>query len=64
MEGTTIKPDVFSYHYYNGVSERGASFAPNSHWSGDMAHTDAYLSVAPECARDHAALRDQYVPGG
>jgi len=64
MEGTTIRPNVFSYHYYNGISERGASIAPDSHWSGDTAHTDAYLSVAPECARDHAALRDKYVPGG
>lgn len=64
MEGATIRPDVFSYHYYNAISERGASFAPNCHWSGDTAHTDAYLSVAPDCARDHAALRDKYVPGG
>ncbi len=64
MEGATIRPDVFSYHYYNGISERGASFAPDSHWPGDSAHTDAYLSAAPACARDHAALRDKYVPGG
>lgn len=64
MEGTTIRPDVFSYHYYNGISERGASFAPNSYWSGDAALSEAYLSVAPNCARDHAALRDRYVPGG
>jgi len=64
MEGTVIRPDVFSYHYYNGISERGASFAPDSHWSEVAAHTDAYLSVASECARDHAALRDKYVPGG
>lgn len=64
MEGTTIRPDVFSYHYYNGISERGASFAPNSCWSGDAALSEVYLSVAPHCARDHAALRDRYVPGG
>ncbi len=64
MDSTTIRPDVFSYHYYNGISERGASFAPNTHWSGNTAHTDAYLSVAPDCARDHTALRDKYVPGG
>ncbi len=64
LAGTDIQPDVFSYHYYNGISERGASFAPSCHWSGDTAHTDAYLSVAPEYAKDHAALRDKYVPGG
>ncbi len=64
MKGIKIHPDVFSYHYYNGISERGASFAPNANWSGNAAHTEAYLSVAPDCARDHAALRDKYVPGG
>ncbi len=64
MKDTKIRPDVFSYHYYNGISERGASFAPNAHWSDSAAHTEAYLSVAPDCAKDHAALRDKYVPGG
>ncbi len=64
MTGTTIRPDVFSYHYYNGVSERGASFAPKSHWAGCEAHADAYLAVASNCARDYAALRDKYVTGG
>ncbi len=64
MEGTTIRPDIFSYHYYNGISERGASLAPDSHWTAEEASTDEYLSVAPECARSHAELRDKYVPGG
>lgn len=64
MAGTTIRPDVFSYHYYNGISERGASFAPNCHWTGDEAHSEAYLAVAPDCARDYATLRDRYAPGG
>lgn len=64
MAGTTIRPDVFSYHYYNGVSERGTTFAPDSHWAGSEAHSDAYLAVAPDCAKDYAALRDKYVPDG
>ena len=64
MAGTKVPPDVFSYHYYNGISERLASMMPAAHWSGDEAHTDAYLAVAPENARNHAPLRDQYVPGG
>ncbi len=64
MAGTAIRPDVFSYHYYNGVSERGASFAPRCHWSSSEAHSEAYLAVAPDCASAHAALRDQYAPGG
>ena len=64
MAGTKVPPDVFSYHYYNGISERLASMMPAAHWSGDEAHTDAYLAVAPENARNHVPLRDQYVPGG
>ncbi|MBQ7930675.1 MAG: beta-glucuronidase [Clostridia bacterium] len=64
MAGTKVPPDVFSYHYYNGISERLASMMPAAHWSGDEAHTDAYLAVAPENAGNHAPLRDKYVPGG
>ena len=64
MDGTTIRPTVFSYHYYNGISERGASFAPGSHCPAEAARTDEYLSVAPGCAKSHLPLRDKYVPGG
>lgn len=64
MNGTKEKLDVFSYHYYNGVSERLASVMPSAHWSGDEAITDEYLSVAPDNAEKHTALRDKYVPGG
>lgn len=41
------KPDIFSYHYYNGVSERGA--AGGGHWDVDMACSEEYLEVV-ECA--------------
>lgn len=41
------KPDVFSYHYYNGVSERGA--AGGGHWSVEQACSEEYLGVV-ECA--------------
>lgn len=64
LEGTQVKLDVFSYHYYNGVSERLASIAPNAHWPAEFAHSDEYLAVAPECAKSHATLRDRFVPGG
>ncbi len=56
------KLDVFSYHYYNGVSERGA--AMGGHWTADKAFTENYLAVAGKCARHYAAVRDKYVPGG
>lgn len=64
MANTKVNLDVFSYHYYNGISERLASVMPDGHWSGEQAHTDAYLAVAPACAKNYAKLRDQYVPGG
>ncbi len=64
MNGTKEKLDVFSYHYYNGVSERLAPVMPSAHWSDNEAITDEYLSVAPDNAEKHTAIRDKYVPGG
>ena len=54
--------DVFSYHYYNGVSERGA--AMGGHWPYEAILTEQYLGVAANCARQYVARRDKYVPGG
>ena len=64
LEGTRVKLDVFSYHYYNGISERVASVMPDAHWPAELAHTDEYLAVAPDYARAHVPLRDRFVPGG
>ena len=64
MKGSKVPLDVFSYHYYNGVSERLASVMPDAHWSGKEAHCDEYLEVAPVYAKLHTVLRDKYVPGG
>ena len=64
MEGFTEKLDVFSYHYYNGISERLASVMPTAHWQPDQAHTEAYLAVAGSAARAFAPFRDKYCPGG
>lgn len=64
MNGSKVPLDVFSYHYYNGISERLASMMPSGHWDGSEAHTEAYLAVAPNNAKVYAPLRDKYVPGG
>ena len=56
------KMDVFSYHYYNGVSERGA--AMGGHWPYEACLTEQYLSIAANCAKQYTARRDRYVPGG
>ena len=64
LASTQIPLDVFSYHYYNGVSERIAGIMPAAHWPSQMAHSDEYLAVAPDCAKAHTVLRDRFVPGG
>ena len=56
------KMDVFSYHYYNGVSERGA--AMGGHWPYQAILSENYLGIAGHCARQYVPKRDKYVPGG
>lgn len=64
LDGTTQPLDVFSYHYYNGVSERLASVMPSAHWLAEEAISEVYLDAAPKVARFYAPMRDKYVPGG
>ena len=63
LEGHKIPMDVYSYHYYNGISERLASVMPQAHWPAEAAHTDMYLAVAPGMAMMNVPVRDKYVPG-
>lgn len=53
--------DVFSYHYYNGISERGAFMG--GHWDGALAHTDEYLGEAGRFCRYYIPVRDKFAPG-
>ena len=64
VEGTKEPLDVFSYHFYNGVSERMASVMPDAHWAPEEANGEEYLSAAGETAAVYATLRDKYCPGG
>ena len=64
MNGAQVKLDVYSYHYYNGISERIAPMMPQGHWLPETAHTEPYLAVAPDLAARHTQNRDKYVPGG
>lgn len=64
LRGAKEKLDVFSYHYYNGISERLASLTPFGHWDAKFAHTDRYLGMASVNARNCTVLRDHYVPDG
>jgi len=63
LAGTKIPLDVFSYHYYNGVSERLASVMPEAHWPAELAASDEYLAMAQICARKHAQICDRIMPG-
>ncbi len=56
--------DVYSYHYYNGVSDRLASVMPKGHWQPEQANSEAFLQVPIACCKFHCGKRDEYVPGG
>lgn len=64
MDGCTEKLDVFSYHYYNGVSERMAAMCPDMFTPASEATSEPYLNMAGICARAFAPYRDKYCPGG
>ncbi len=64
MDGCTEKLDVFSHHYYNGVSERMAAMVPSAYTPAEGALSEAYLGMAAHCARCFTKYRDKYVPGG
>ena len=64
MDGCTEKLDVFSYHYYNGVSERMAAIMPSAFTPAEGAMSEAYLGAAGHTARCFSSYRDRYCPGG
>ncbi len=64
LGGTKMPLDVFSYHYYNGVSERLASVMPAGHWDASEANGEAYLNVAINSCKTYIPFRDKYCPGG
>ncbi len=59
-----IPMDVYSYHYYNGVSDRLASVMPKGHWQPEQANSEAFLAVPIAMCQYHCGKRDRYVPGG
>ena len=61
LSGCKEKADVFSYHYYNDLSERGAALG--LHWNADAALSEEYLSVAAATCRYYGKLRDENCPG-
>ena len=64
MDGCTEKLDVFSYHYYNGVSERMAAMMPSAFTPAEGAMSEEYLGAAAHTGRCFSSYRDKYCPGG
>jgi len=64
MRGAQEPLDVYSYHYYNGISERLEAVMPAMHWSSDKVLTEAYLNVAPLNCKLNIPYRDKYCPNG
>ena len=64
MDGTKEPLDVFSYHCYNGISERMAQMVPHMHWGADKAMSEAYLATPVDAARCTLPVVDTYCPGG
>ena len=64
MDGCTEKLDVFSYHYYNGISERMAAMMPSAFTPAEGAMSEAYLGTAAHTCRCFTSYRDRYCPGG
>ena len=64
LDGCTEPLDVFSHHYYNGVSERMAPMMPSAFTPFEGCMSEEYLGMAGFCARCFSLYRDKYVPGG
>lgn len=61
LEACKEKADIFSYHYYGGISERGAVMG--GHWNVEDALSEAYFNVAKDTAEFYGKLRDKYCAG-
>ena len=64
MDGCTEKPDIFSYHYYNGISERMAAMMPSAFTPFEGCMSEAYLGAAAHTARCFTSYRDKYATAG
>ncbi len=64
LDGCKEPLDVYSYHYYNGVSDRLASVMPSAHWQAHQANGEAFLNVPIAMCHYQMGKRDKYCPGG
>jgi hypothetical protein len=55
--------EVFSYHFYGGVSKRCAAMGAAAQATPDTALTEQWLSKTDHEEAFYAAMRDKYLPG-
>ncbi|MGL5693850.1 MAG: hypothetical protein ACRCXA_07225, partial [Peptostreptococcaceae bacterium] len=60
MDACTIMPDIYSYHSYNGLSERGQMFG--HHYDASEITSEEYLSVTMQDLEENLLIRDKYMP--
>lgn len=61
IDKLTIMPEIFSYHSYNGISERGQMFG--QHYDFSEITSNEYLAVTMKDLEYHIPMRDKYMPG-
>ncbi|MBQ2818125.1 MAG: beta-glucuronidase [Clostridia bacterium] len=65
LDGCKEPLDIFSYHYYNGISERMAAMMPAAFTPYEQCMSEEYLGTASHCARCFTSYRDKYAtPNG
>lgn len=60
MGASKMMPDIFSYHCYSGISERGKIFG--NHWDVKDVLMEKYLAIPSVAAKYYAKMRDKYCP--
>lgn len=61
MKNLSIMPDIFSYHSYTCISERGQMFG--FHYPASMNLSEEYLGATMGDLEYFKPVRDQYMPG-
>lgn len=60
MAETNIAPDIFSYHHYYGLSERGRGLG---HQPADRVLTEEYLALTERTLESYKSVHDEFAPG-
>ena len=60
MKEANTTPDIFSYHHYYGLSERGRGLA---HQPADRVLTEEYLALTERTLDSYKSVHDEFAPG-